>query len=80
MASVEVSNVRKSFGQFRGDSRRLDQGKDGAPIIAAELRKRRPKPHSVWHLDEVYVRLDGRMTSRRTSRMKSRLRSVAGAY
>jgi hypothetical protein len=51
MASVEVSNVRKSFGQFRGDSRRLDQGKDGAPIIAAELRKRRPKPHSVWHLD-----------------------------
>ena len=24
------------------------------PIIAAELRKRRPKPHAVWHLDEVY--------------------------
>src|SRR5271166_46714 len=22
------------------------------PIIAAELRKRRPKPHSIWHLDE----------------------------
>src|SRR5271166_6398967 len=24
-----------------------------APIIAAELRKRRPKPHSIWHLDEL---------------------------
>jgi hypothetical protein len=31
------------------------------PVIAAELRKRRPKPHSVWHLDEVYLRIDGRM-------------------
>ena len=27
MASVEVSSVRKSFGQFRGDSRRLDPGR-----------------------------------------------------
>src|SRR6266581_4494569 len=26
------------------------------PIIAAELRKRRPKPHAVWHLDEVYLK------------------------
>ena len=25
------------------------------PIIAAELRKRRPRPHSIWHLDEVYL-------------------------
>src|SRR6266481_9221984 len=31
------------------------------PIIAAELRKRRPKPHTVWHLDEVYLKIDGRM-------------------
>ena len=23
------------------------------PAIAADLRKRRPKPHSTWHLDEV---------------------------
>src|SRR5665213_1725470 len=30
------------------------------PIIAAELRKRRPKPHAVWHLDEVYLKIDGR--------------------
>jgi len=22
------------------------------PSIAADLRKRRPKPHSIWHLDE----------------------------
>ena len=31
------------------------------PIIAADLRKRRPKPHSIWHLDEVYLKIDGRM-------------------
>ena len=31
------------------------------PIIAADLRKRRPKPRSVWHLDEVYLKIDGRM-------------------
>src|SRR5271165_3885836 len=31
------------------------------PIIAAELRKRRPKPHTIWHLDEVYLKIDGRM-------------------
>ena len=31
------------------------------PIIATELRKRRPRPHSIWHLDEVYLRIDGRM-------------------
>jgi putative transposase len=31
------------------------------PIIAAELRKRRPKPHAVWHLDEVYLKFNGRI-------------------
>ena len=31
------------------------------PMIAAHLRKRRPRPHSVWHLDEVYLKIDGRM-------------------
>src|SRR5271163_2094142 len=31
------------------------------PIIAAELRKRRPRPHSIWHLDEVYLKIDGRI-------------------
>jgi len=31
------------------------------PIIAAKLRKRRPRPHSIWHLDEVYLKIDGRM-------------------
>src|SRR6202051_5366435 len=31
------------------------------PIIAAHLRKRRPKPHATWHLDEVYLKIDGRM-------------------
>jgi len=31
------------------------------PIIAAHLHKRRPKPHATWHLDEVYLKIDGRM-------------------
>src|SRR5271155_2345962 len=30
------------------------------PIIAAELRKRSPRPHSIWHLDEVYLKIGGR--------------------
>jgi putative transposase len=30
-------------------------------MIAAELRKRRPKPHATWHLDELYLKADGRM-------------------
>jgi putative transposase len=29
-------------------------------MIAAELRKRRPKPATTWHLDEVYLKIDGR--------------------
>ena len=31
------------------------------PMIAAHLRRRRPKPHATWHLDEVYLKIDGRM-------------------
>lgn len=31
------------------------------PTIASHLRKRRPKPHGTWHLDEVYLKIDGRM-------------------
>ena len=31
------------------------------PTIAAHLRKRRPKPHATWHLDEVYLKISGRM-------------------
>jgi putative transposase len=31
------------------------------PKIAADLRKRRSKPHTTWHLDEVYLKIDGRM-------------------
>jgi transposase-like protein len=29
--------------------------------IAADLRKRRPRPHSTWHLDEMYIKIDGRL-------------------
>ena len=31
------------------------------PMIAADLRKRRPRPHTTWHLDEVYLKIDGRL-------------------
>ena len=31
------------------------------PMIAADLRKRRLRPHTTWHLDEVYLKIDGRM-------------------
>jgi putative transposase len=31
------------------------------PMIAAQLRKRRPKPDATWHFDEVYLKIDGRM-------------------
>jgi len=31
------------------------------PMIAVDLRKRRPKPHTTWHLDEVYLKIAGRM-------------------
>jgi putative transposase len=31
------------------------------PMIAGRLRKRRPKPHATWHLDEVYLKIDRRM-------------------
>jgi putative transposase len=30
------------------------------PMIAANLRKRRPKPYTTWHLDAVYLKIDGR--------------------
>ena len=31
------------------------------PTIAADLRRRRPKPHSTWHLDEVFIKIDGQL-------------------
>jgi len=31
------------------------------PIVAADSRKRRPKPHTTWHLDEAYLKIVGRM-------------------
>ena len=30
-------------------------------MIAADLRRRRPKPHSTWHLDEGFTKIDGRL-------------------
>ena len=30
------------------------------PVIAHQPRARRPKPHSRWHLDEMFVRIGGK--------------------
>ena len=31
------------------------------PMVAADLRKRRPKPCTTWRLDEVYLKIAGKM-------------------
>jgi putative transposase len=33
------------------------------PMIAADLRNCRMKPHTTWHLDEVYLKIDGQMVN-----------------
>jgi putative transposase len=30
------------------------------PLIAAQLRQRRPQPKDKWHLDEMYIKMNGR--------------------
>jgi len=30
-------------------------------MIAADVRGRRSKPHTIWHLDEVYLKIDGHL-------------------
>jgi len=45
---VSYETIRRWVNHFR-------------PKIAADLRKRRPKPHTTWHLDEVYLKIAGRM-------------------
>src|SRR5580704_15389643 len=46
--AVSHENVRRGVNHF-------------GPLIATDLRKRRPKPHTTWHLDEVYLKIAGRM-------------------
>jgi putative transposase len=47
-AAVSYETVRRWVNHF-------------GPRIAADLRKRRLKPHTTWHLDEVYLKIGGRM-------------------
>jgi len=30
------------------------------PVIAAEIRRRRPQPKDTWHLDEMYIKMNGK--------------------
>jgi putative transposase len=46
--TVSYESIRRSINHF-------------GPMIAADLRKRRPKPHASGHLDEGYLKIDGRM-------------------
>jgi putative transposase len=46
--SVSYETVRRWVNHF-------------GPIIAADLRKRRPRPDTLWYLDEVYLKIAGRM-------------------
>jgi putative transposase len=46
--SVSYGTVRRWVNHF-------------GPMIAADLRKRRPMPHTTWHLDELYLKIDGRL-------------------
>jgi putative transposase len=45
---VSYETVRRSVNHF-------------GPMIAADLRRRRSKPHTIWHLDEIYLKIDGRL-------------------
>jgi transposase-like protein len=38
--------------------RRCALGEPFGPKIGADFRKRRPMPHTTWHLDEVYLNID----------------------
>ena len=49
------------------------------PMIAANLRKRRPKPHTTWHLDEVYLKIDGPSADRRQECKMQRFKSAGSA-
>jgi putative transposase len=30
------------------------------PAIAAEIRRHRPQPKDTWHLDEMYIKMNGK--------------------
>jgi transposase-like protein len=49
------------------------------PMIAADLRKRRPKPHMTWHLDEVYRTENSHQPTRRRERKTRRFKSPGSA-
>ena len=55
---VEDLLAERGYGLVRD---RSPLGESFGPMIAADLRKRRPKPYSIWHLDEVYLKIAGRM-------------------
>jgi hypothetical protein len=47
-------------------------------MVAADLRKRGPNPHTTWHLDEVYLKNrwpDGLSVARRLRRPLGRPRA-----
>jgi putative transposase len=59
LRDVEDLLAERGVAVFLRDCSSL--GEPFGPMIAADLRKRRLKPHMTWHLDEVYLKIDGRM-------------------
>ena len=62
--SGDVSPVQKH--QQRVEPERLFPGRGGVFLVvgvvdgdAAQLRRRRPRPGDKWHLDEVFVKING---------------------
>jgi putative transposase len=53
-----MSVMRYHLHRYETVRRRVNQF---GPMLAAELRKRRPRPRTTWHLDEAYLKIDGRM-------------------
>ena len=46
------------------------------PMIAAHLRKRRPKPYATWHLDEVADKTQPSLDEREVERMNRTIKDA----
>lgn len=61
---LELSRYRRADGPARSEGKLRETIRQWClkfgQTIAAELRRRRPRPGDKWHLDEVYLKINGR--------------------
>src|SRR3712207_337258 len=57
LRDVELILAKRGIGATRESIRR--RGLKFGPGRAAKLRRRRPRPDDTWHLDGVFVRING---------------------